>query len=284
MSNTILVTGATGTVGKQVLKALAGKAGVNVLAAVRSAAKSDALRTSGVTPVDFDWNNPESIAAALSGVDRVFLLTPFQPDQVELAKGLIDAAKAAGVKHIVKLSASGADAEPGIQLGRWHRQVEKILEASGVPFTVVRPATFMENFVNYYPPGPDGNIYLPLGNGAVSFIAARDIGEVSAKLLTDPVEEHAGRFYEITGGEALTVEQVAAILSEKQGRAVKFVDVPEEAARKAMLDMQMPSWAVDAMLELHAISKAGYASGVTDGVQKILGRPPTRFADVQLGA
>src|SRR5262249_5390584 len=147
MSNTILVTGATGTIGARVLKELAGKPDVVVRAAVRSKEKSGSLG-SAATPVDFDYSKPETIAAAVKGVDHIFLVTPTVPDQVALAKQLIDAAKAAGVRHIVKLSALGADAEPGIQLGRWHREVERYLEGSGVTYTFLRPNNFMENFIN----------------------------------------------------------------------------------------------------------------------------------------
>ena len=160
---TILVTGATGTVASEVLSALEGKAGVKVLAGVRSAAKGGSLRRANIEPVDFDYSKPETVSAALQGVDKVFLLTPFVLESVAYGKALVDAAKAAGVKHIVKLSAFGSDFEPGIQLGRWHREVEKHLQVRGIAHTILRPNNFMENFLNYYPPAPDGNTYLPCG-------------------------------------------------------------------------------------------------------------------------
>ena len=116
---TILVTGATGTIASAVLAALEGKAGVRVLAGVRSAAKGGALRRANIEPIDFDFDRPETVSAALQGVDKVFLLTPFVLDSVAYGFALIDAAKAAGVGHIVKLSAFGSEFEPGIELGRW---------------------------------------------------------------------------------------------------------------------------------------------------------------------
>src|SRR5690242_893511 len=106
---TILVTGATGTIGKRLIQALASKSGISVRAAVRSAAKAGDVKGTNVTPVDFDWDKPETIAAAVKGADKVFLLTPMANNQVELATRLVDAAKAAGVKHVVKISAAGAD-------------------------------------------------------------------------------------------------------------------------------------------------------------------------------
>lgn len=277
MSITILVTGSTGTIGTQVIKQLTAHPGVKVRAAVRSTAKADAVRELGAEPVEFEWSRPETFATALQGVDKLFLLTPFTPDQVELAQRLIDAAKAAGIKHIVKLSAFGCDNEPGIQLGRWHRAIEQAIEAAGIPYTFLRPNNFMENFIGYYPPAPDGNIYLPFGQGAVSWIDGRDIAAVAVAALLG--HGHEGKVYTLTGGEALTVDQVAAQITEATGRTVRFVDVPEEAARSAMLGMQLPEWMVSAMMELHGIDKAGYAAAVTPTVQELTGSAPRSFRD-----
>ncbi|MFO0761531.1 MAG: SDR family oxidoreductase [Byssovorax sp.] len=271
----ILVTGATGTVASEVLSALENKAGVEVRAGVRSAEKGGALRRANITPVDFDYERPETVRAALDGVDRVFLLTPFVQGAVGYGKALTDAAKAAGATHIVKLSAFGCDFEPGIQLGRWHREVEKYIEGSGLAYTFLRPNNFMENFLNYYPPGPDGNIYLPWGDGACSFVAGADIGAVAAEALTK--DGHAGKAYTLTGPSALTIGDAARTISEVSGRAVRYVDVPEDAARQAMLGMGMPAWMVDGMMELHAIDKAGYAAVVTDAVKTVTGRDATPF-------
>lgn len=279
MSNTILVTGATGTVGTQVVRALNEKAGVQIRVGVRDLATSASLKSDRVTPVALDWSQPETVHAALAGVDRAFLLTPFVPNQVEIGMAFVDAAKKAGVRHLVKLSAIGCDIEPGIQLGRWHRAIEKHVEASGLPWTFLRPNNFMENFIGYYPPQADGNIYLPFGDASVSWIAARDIGAVAAVALTEDVSKHAGKAYTLTGSEALSVKQVAAQLSTATGRTINYVDVPEEGARNAMLAAQMPAWMVDAMMELHAIDKAGYAAEVTPVVEQLLGRAPQKLAD-----
>jgi uncharacterized protein YbjT (DUF2867 family) len=212
----------------------------------------------------------------VQGVDKIFLVTPFAQNQVELAGRLIDAAKAAGVKHIVKLSAMGVENEPGIQLGRWHRAVEKAIEASGIAWTFLRPNNFMENFLNYYPPDAQGNIYLPWANGACSFIAGSDIAAVAAAVLTGT--GHENKAYNLTGPEAFTIAQAAQSIGEVSGREIHYVNVPEAAASQAMLNMGMPKWMVDAMMELHGINKAGYAAAVTDSVQKVTGRAPISFA------
>ncbi|HEX8441775.1 SDR family oxidoreductase [Archangium sp.] len=276
MATTILVTGATGTIGSQLLSALKGQQDLTVRAAVRSATKAESIKGGNVTPVDFEYTNSEQMQKAVEGVEKLFLITPFSQDQVDLGARLIDFAKAAGVKHVVKLSAMGADFAPGIQLGRWHRTLERYIAGSGMTYTFVRPNNFMENFVNFYGPAQDGNIYLPWGQGACSFIAGADVAAVAAAALTS--SGHENKAYDVTGPEAFTIAQAAATLGEVTGRKIQYVEVPEAAARNAMLDGGMPAWMVDGMMELHGINKAGYAAQVTDTVQKLTGRAPTSFA------
>ena len=276
MATTILVTGATGTIGSQLLSALKGQQDLTVRAAVRSATKAESIKGGNVTPVDFEYTNSEQMQKAVEGVEKLFLITPFSQDQVDLGARLIDFAKAAGVKHVVKLSAMGADFAPGIQLGRWHRTLERYISGSGLTYTFLRPNNFMENFVNFYGPAQDGNIYLPWGQGACSFIAGADVAAVAAAALTS--SGHENKAYDVTGPEAFTIAQAAATLGEVTGRKIQYVEVPEAAARNAMLDGGMPAWMVDGMMELHGINKAGYAAQVTDTVQKLTGRAPTSFA------
>lgn len=277
MAGKILITGATGTVGTATVKALVAR-GADVRVGVRSTEKAQKLGE-GVTPVLLDHARPETYAAAFEGVERVLLLTPFQPDQVEIGQRLVDAAKAAGVKHLVKISATGADQEPGIQLGRWHRATEKYVEASGIPWTVLRPASFADNFINYFGGTikSEGKIYLPFGTGAVSWIDARDIGEVAAVVLTEPIEKHAGKAYELTGPAAVDAHGVAKAIGRAIGKEVTYVDVPEEAAKQGMLQYGAPEWMANAMMELHWICKQGWAGGTTDAVEKLTGRKPIDF-------
>jgi uncharacterized protein YbjT (DUF2867 family) len=272
--STILVTGSTGTVGSQVVQALSQVPGLTVRAATRGGKNPFGA---SVTTVGFDYDDPASLRSAVAGVDKVFLLTPFAQNQVELAGRLIEAAKSSGVKHVVKLSAIGCDQEPGIQLGRWHRGVERLIEGSGMAYTFLRPNNFFENFLNFYPPVADGNIYLPWGSAGASFLGAVDIAEVAKIAFTKP--GHEGKAYTLTGSQSLTIEHAARVIGEVTGRAIRYVDVPEEAARKGMLDAGMPAWMVDAMMELHAVDKAGYAAAIAPDLVELIGRPSQTFEE-----
>ncbi|HNB57865.1 MAG TPA: SDR family oxidoreductase [bacterium] len=273
MSNSIFIAGATGTTASQLLKHLA-TLGVKVKAGVRDIKKAETLASEYVAPVHIDYTLPSSIENALRGVKQLFMLTPFTDESVTMGKRIVDAAKKAGVQYIVKLSAAGADAEPGITLGRWHREVEKYIEASGIPYTHLRPNSFMQNFINFFPPQNDV-IYLPLGEGKVSWVDVRDIAAVAAHVLTH--SGHAGKAYTITGPDALSVTEVSKILSEATGKTISYTDVPEEAARKTMVEMQMPNWAIDGLLELHAINKAGYAAEISNVTRDMTGKDPIDF-------
>lgn len=279
MHTTILITGAMGTVGREVVKQLSMLEGdVRVRAGVHSLIKGENLkRLPGVEIVEVDFENQESLHAAFTHVDKMFLITPFAEDQVEMAKTLVDEAKKKGIKHIVKLSAMGADDTPGITLGRRHREIEQYIEDSSIAYTFLRPTSFMQNYTNYDADSikREGRFYQSTGSGKVAYIDARDIAAVGVEALIGTGSE--SKAYDLTGPEALSNQEVAQVLSEVTGRQITFVDVPEEAARQAMLAQHTPEWMTDALLELNRLHKAGYGGTVTDTVQQITGRGPHTF-------
>jgi uncharacterized protein YbjT (DUF2867 family) len=277
MSSKILVTGATGNVGSKVVEQLSA-AGIAVRAAVQSTSKATKIKSAGVEPVEFDFTRPETLPAAFDGVEKVFLLTPFVPNMVELGLRAVNAAKKAGVKYIVRLSAMGANFEPSFPLGHWHREVEKAVESSKIPYTILRPNSFMQN----YSTALSGDIktqsafYLPMGDAKLSVIDTRDIAFVAAELLRNP--GHEGQTYELTGPDALSNYDVAEILSKVTGRKINYISVPEEGARKGMKDAGMPDWTIDALNELFAVQRAGKMGTVSSAVERITKRKPISFS------
>ena len=286
----ILVTGATGTVGSEVVKRLTSSSsplssGSRVRAAVHSKDKADKLRSENKTIeiVNMDYNKPETIVDALNEMDKLFLLTLPTPNMSEFALSLIKEAKKNDVKHIVKLSVLDADAEPGIMIGRVHREEEKIIEESGIPYTFLRAGAFMQNFINYFGETirTQNAIYHPAGDGKVSFVDVRDIAAVATEILLaknneikSKQQQHEYKKYGITGNEALSYSQAAEILSNVLGRRIAYVNITEEDARKAMKKMGMEVWLVDALLELYSLIRSGDASQTTTVVEQITGRKP----------
>src|ERR687885_863358 len=212
MAETILVTGATGTVGIEVVKWLLsakGERGEGEDMIVKAAARStndSTFRNLGVQVVQLDYNKPDTLSSALRDIDKLFLLTPFQSNMVDLTSNLVNEAKNAGVKYIIKQSVLGADAEQAITPSRLHRQAEKIIEESGIPFTFLRPNFFMQNFVTFYSHfiKTQGAFYVPAGDAKASFVDVRDIAAVAVQVLNgnNGESKHIGKAYDITGGEA----------------------------------------------------------------------------------
>jgi uncharacterized protein YbjT (DUF2867 family) len=266
----ILLTGATGTIGRATMTALrAANAAFKV--AARNPAELHAL---GVPSVAFDWDQLSSYLPALQGVDRLFLLTPNSERQVGYILQAVAAAKRAGVRHIVRVSVMGADAEPGIILGRQHFAAEREIRASGIGCTMLRPTFFMDNFIRYYgvDPHKDSQVYLPNGDGKAAWVDPADVGEVVAKVLC--TDSYAGSVIDLTGPELLSTAEALSVLSSVLGHRHTYVDVSEQAAREAMEKTGMPAWLADAFLELNALIRQGHAAALTSGVQQVLGRPP----------
>ena len=264
----ILVTGASGTVGSEVVKALGGRS-----AGVRAGYRTRPQNVpAGVESVKLDYERPETIRPALQGVDTLFLLS----NTVDPERKVVDEAKRAGVKRIVKLSVIGA-AEEGFTFARWHRAVEKYIEASGLGWTFLRPNGFMQNVVTYMGETirSQSAIYSPAGNAAASHVDARDVGAVGARVLTD--KGHEGKAYELTGPAALTYGQIAEILSRVLGRTIGYVPISPEQYRQAAVAAGTPEGYADALVDLNRYYLEGKASVVTPAVRQLTGRDPIPF-------
>ena len=268
----ILITGASGNAGRAVLDEVR-KLGAPSCAMYRS--EDDARKApAGTSAVIADFAETESLRKALEGVDSVFLVCSPIPQLVELESNVIDASRDAGVKHIVLNSALGA-ADYSKSFPSWHRSVENKLKASGLAYTIFRPNSFMQNILAFIAPSvrQQGAFYAAMGDARVSYLDLRDIGAAVAQALASP-QDHLGQVYELNGPEAVTQTELAEKISRASGRAVKFIDIPEEAQRKSMLDLGMPEWQVNALLELQQYYTHGQGGEITDVLPRLLGRPP----------
>jgi uncharacterized protein YbjT (DUF2867 family) len=269
----ILITGASGTVGRAALEEVR-KGGAEFRAMYRDA--EDAKKApAGTATVVADFADKDSLRRALSGVNTVFLVCSPIPQLVALESNVIDVCKEKGIRHVALNSAMGAEDYPK-SFPSWHHQVEEKLKSSGLAYTILRPNSFMQNIVAFHAPSirAQGAFYSAMGNAKMSLIDVRDVGAATARVLQNP-GGHAGKAYDLNGPEALTQTQIAEKISRVTGGPVKFVSIPEEAQRKAMLDQQIPEWLVTALLELQQYyAVEGEGGEVTDTLAKLLGRAP----------
>jgi uncharacterized protein YbjT (DUF2867 family) len=267
----ILITGASGSVGKTVLREAIGKES-KVRAMYRS--KEEAAKApAGCEPVLADFSDKQSLRAAMNGVTSVYLVCSPIPQLVELESNVVDVCKESGVKHVVLNSALGAG-DYGKSFPSWHRKVEDKLKASGISYTILRPNGFLQNIVAFNAASirTQGAFYVAMGDAKVSYLDVGDIAVVAVKVLQGGA--HSGKTYELNGPEAVSNEELAKRISKVSGRKVSFVDIPEAAQREAMLGLGMPEWQVTALLELQQYYKQG-GGAKTDGLLKsLLGREP----------
>ncbi len=273
----ILVTGASGTAGSATLNALL-KQSTQVKALYRTA---DAAKQApaGATAVVGDYAD-ESFAAALTNVDRVFLVCGPVPDLVALESKAIDACVNSGVKHIVLFSALGAGSYPK-SFPSWHTQVENKLKASGITYTILRPNSFMQNLLSFSAPTirTQSAFLGALRDSKMACIDIRNVGEFAAKTLT--TSGHENKIYELNGPQALTQSEIAALISDAVHRTVSYVDLTPDQLRQGMLSSGLPQWLADALVDLQAYYTGGHGGGQSDDgtIERVIGHPQTRLID-----
>jgi len=268
----ILITGASGNVGQEVAKqALA--LGLSIRATFRSP-NTAAKAPTGLDGVVMDYTKPETIRTALHGVEKIFLVGPPTRELPALEARFIKEVRASGRKHIVKLSALGGR-ESIFPSG--HRNSEENIEASGLPYTFLRPNGFMQNLVNYNATTIRSRdaFYGCQGNGAVSVIDIRDIAGVAVLVLV--ATGHEGKSYTLTGGEALTNEQIAEKISRVAERKIGYIDLMPVEFKKALLSAGAPEWSAEAMLDLQRFYREGKGCLLTDDVERLTGHKPIAF-------
>jgi uncharacterized protein YbjT (DUF2867 family) len=278
MSNTVtpvLVTGATGNVGREVVRALQ-SLDVPFVAAVSSAASARKALGDSVSIREIDLRDPRTYDAALAGVRGLFLLRPPPISNVrETLNVLVDRAIVAGVEHVAFLSVDGADRQ------RWipHHKVEKHLLARGISATILRPGFFAQNLGDAYLDDirEHDQLYVPAGSGRVAFVDVRDVAELAARSFLDPALR--GRGWSLTGPAAVTFHEVAEDLSATLGRTIRYraASIPGYAAH--LRHRGLPWMQVAVQTLLHAGLRLGNAENVDPALGQLLGRAPRRITD-----
>ncbi len=267
----ILITGATGHIGKELIPLLLEtKQPLRVL--VRDEKKVAHLNLSIERAIG-DLNDPESLLAVMRGAEKVFLVS-FETQQ---DINVIEAAKRAGVQHIVKLSTLEAT-EHKIKVGKWHYEREELIRASGLDWTFLRPGMFMSNSIDWWSDSIKGqdSVFFPGGKkGKVVPVDPRDVANVAAIALTQP--GHSGQGYELTGSELFTIGEMVQVISRVLGKPIQYMDIPPIAAKLFMLKTGMDKTLVNALMEMLASLRKNEGAIVTDIVRQLTGHPPRTF-------
>jgi uncharacterized protein YbjT (DUF2867 family) len=265
----VLVTGATGNTGRAVLDAVLQR-DVPVQAMVRAEADRGKL-PDGVQAVIGDFDDPASVAAALAGAGRAYLVTPSSERAEEQQRRFADLAAKAGTRQLVVLSQLGADEHSPARFLRYHGAVEQHVRDLGIPYTFLRPNLYFQGLLPFARQiATDGRFYAPIGDARVSAVDVRDIGAVAAVTLTET--GHEGAAYTLTGPAAITHAQIAEALTAALSRQVTFVDVSPSVFADSLRGV-LPPWQVGGLVEDYANYRRGDATAVSSAIAEITSAP-----------
>jgi len=270
MENKILVTGATGNIGKEVVNLLKEKDANFV--AVANDKKIDDVDT-----VSADYADIASLEKAMEGVKTLFMVLPNHPEMVKWGQNIIEAAKKSGIKHIVRSSGSLADKNSSLLIKQLLGETDQDLIESGIDYTITSPSFFMQNFINFFADDyKNGAIYQPSGNGKVSWTDVKDIAAVNIEILLNP-EKFKGQNLIVTGNESFDYSEAVSRMNKILGKESNYVAISDEAATEAMKGLQFPDFVIELMISLNQCIVQGFGEETTDTVEKILGRKPIFF-------
>ncbi|MFE9582884.1 NAD(P)H-binding protein [Nocardia sp. NPDC006044] len=271
----ILITGATGTIGSEIVRQLVAR-GERVRAFTRDPAQ--AQLPAGVEVVRGDYHDAASITAAATGADAAFIVGILGPEYVDIEHALITTVRDAGVGRIVKLSAIGTGEDELGRIGTWHLPGEQAVRGSGAEWTILRPSSFASNTLSWADAIRNGRpVPSMTGTGQQGVIDPRDVSAVAVEALVS--SEHTGRSYTLTGPELLTSADQAAVLAEVLGRPLEVVDVPNDAAREHMRTAGLSEAFIDGALAGQEYVRSGGNAVLTDDFREALGRSPRTYAE-----
>jgi uncharacterized protein YbjT (DUF2867 family) len=272
MENKILITGATGNIGTEIIKLLKTK-NTNFVALTTKDEKIENVET-----IKADFADIESLTRAMNGVSTLFMLLPSHPEAVNFGENLINTAKKCGVKHIVRSSGSFANPNSDLFIEKLLGITDKQVKESGINYTITAPSSFMQNFcttmVSDY---KSGVIYQSAGEGKNSWIDLRDIAAVNVAVLLNP-EKYLNQTLILTGQESLNYQEAINIMNEVTGKDTKYIAITNETAIKTLTDMHFPQFFVDLIISLNESIKQGHFEKTTNTVKAITGKESITFS------
>lgn len=274
---TIVVTGATGSIGSRVVSTLAGSK-EDVVAFVRDRDKARALESAGARLRAGSFEDEASLRAAFSGADSVVLITPPNARATEQTLAALAAAKASGVRKIVRVSALKASVDGPTDNTRQHGQTEAALRESGLAYVILRPHLFMQNLLGSAATlKAEGKFYFGVGDGKMGMIDTRDVADAVALAATR--DDWDGQTIELTGPAAIDYHAVAAAIGSELGRPIAYVALPPAAAGEALRSYGADDWTCKVVADYCTAYAKGWGDFTTDGVQRVTGRAPRSIAD-----
>lgn len=274
----IVVTGATGNIGRELIRLL-GEQDATVRALSRNPPRAEEERV-GLEWVKADLAERGRLPEIFDGADRLFLLTGNVEGMVPLQKNAIMAAEEAEIRHVLKVSALGASDHSKSVIGVWHYNVERVLRSADLAWTILRPHVFMQNLLDQRSSiRSEGRICSPSGEAQIPMIDTRDIAAVAAAILAEP-DTHAGKRHTLTGPEAISHREATAVLSRVLGRSLTYVPETDDEAWTRLREAGLPAWLIGARLALAGYQRQGGGTDIlTDTVEQITGRPARGFEE-----
>lgn len=269
-SQTILITGATGTIGRPLALRLAGASGTHVRALVRDPAAAADLAGAGAALIQGSFEDPDSMAAAADGADTLVLITAANPRAADQAHAAIEATR--GVRRIVRLSAVKAGADGPTENTRLHARTEAEIRAGGAAFVILRPMAFFQNLL--WSAGGilgRGELHQATGDARLGLIDTRDVVDALERVALS--DEHDGKTLELTGPAAVSYAEVAASLTRALGRPVRYVPVFPEALAEFLRQFGADDWSARLVRDYSAAYGSGWGDFTTDAVEKLTGHP-----------
>ena len=274
----ILLTGLDSSIGLRVARRLL-KSGHDFTALANDTHKDLDLKSKRVTLIKGNLSKTDSIKKAMDGIESAFLMAPLTENQFKLEKNFIDAAKKAGVKHVVKYSAIGADTDSPSLILRSHGESEKYLKKSGLRYTIIRPNIFMQDFVEFY--GQDIRkkklLKLPLKNAKCGYIDIRDTARLIKKVLTSNGQKN--KTYTLTGPESLNGKEIAELISDTMGKKINYVDIKPKEFKQDLMSLGFKESLAEAYADLYKLIREGMFDLLTDDIYKITDSQPRTFEE-----